>query len=92
MNKLTEQNKILQDTNPTITFKVPTADKSKITAKAAELGMSLSEYIRIKLLLEEPELNAIIRENKERNNRQKKTLLSWICALSINLVWMFVIY
>jgi antitoxin component of RelBE/YafQ-DinJ toxin-antitoxin module len=75
MNELTEQKEVLNDTNPTITFKVPTADKNKITAKAAELGMSLSEWIRIKLLLEEPELNAIIRENKELKQQAKENLV-----------------
>jgi hypothetical protein len=75
MNELTEQKEVLNDTNPTITFKAPAADKNKITAKATELGMSLSEYIRIKLLLEEPELNAIIRENKELKQQAKENLV-----------------
>lgn len=63
------------DSTESITFKVSVQDKLKIQDQANSLNLSLSEFIRTKLLMDEESISKIIIENTELKKEMKENLV-----------------
>jgi len=73
MNELEINNTVKPDENQSVTFKISGSEKENLVRQANEFGVSLSEYIRIKLLLNEEEGQQLYAENQ----KLKKQLLEY---------------
>ena len=81
-NEATPQAK--SENNESITFKISAKDKQKLMQVSSDIGLNLSDYIRIKLFLDEPDLHAIIKENKELKVRAKENLVRQFVVRTVN--------
>ena len=75
MNELIKQNRVKSDNTESVTFKISVSDKQKLIDDAAELRMTLSEYIRIKVLIEDTYLNKLILQNRELSKQVKESMV-----------------
>jgi hypothetical protein len=73
MEELIETTAARSDNNESVTFKISVSDKQKLLRTATDMNMTVSEYIRIKLLMEEEDLHRIIKENKELKQKAKES-------------------
>lgn len=75
MIEIKEFSKVKSDNTESVTFKISVSDKQKLLNDATELDMSLSEFLRIKVLIEDADLKKLISQNRELTNQVKERLV-----------------
>jgi len=66
---------VKSDSTQSVTFKITESDKHKLNITAKELGMTLSEYIRLKVMLDENEWTKLIIENRKLKHQIKEYII-----------------
>lgn len=67
-----ETNQVKSENTESVTFKISVSEKNKLLMEAKELGISLSEYLRIKVSIDDNGVKNLITQNKELKQKIKE--------------------
>ena len=65
-------NQVKSENTESVTFKISVSEKNKLLSEAKELSMSLSEYLRIKVSIDDNGVKDLITQNKELKQKIKE--------------------
>jgi hypothetical protein len=72
MLEINESNQVKSTNTESVTFKISVSEKNKLLIEAKELGMSLSEYLRIKVSIDNNGVKELIIQNNELKQKIKE--------------------
>lgn len=77
MLEINESNQVKSENTESVTFKISVSEKNKVLKEAKELGMSLSEYLRIKVSIEDNDLKELIIQNMDLKHKIKENTVKY---------------
>jgi len=77
MLDINETNQVKSENTESVTFKISVPEKNKLLMEAKEMGMSLSEYLRIKVSIEDNDLKELILQNKKLKQKIKENTVKY---------------